>query len=294
MNLRIGTCSWKYESWAGILYSGFPGVNYLQEYSAQFTTVEIDQWFWSLYPGDRVKLPDPDTVKEYWDSVPDTFRFTVKVPNSITLTHHYSKDKSAPLLENPHFLSNTLFDEFLKRIHPLKSVLGPLLFQFEYLNKQKMPSQVEFCERFQEFIRACPEDYQYAVEIRNPNYLNSGYFEFLRSNRLYPVFLQGYYMPSIFQLVEKFKNELKDLAVIRLHGPDRKGMEEKTKERWNRIAEPRDAELDALAEMIHDLSDRNIAMYLNVNNHYEGSAPLTIQRILQRLGNRPKRESKAP
>ena len=91
-SLRIGTCSWKYDSWAGIIYSAKSGINYLEEYSKHYNTVEIDQWFWSLF-NDAAKLPDERTVKEYNDSVPDDFKFTIKVPNSITLTHHYSKGK---------------------------------------------------------------------------------------------------------------------------------------------------------------------------------------------------------
>jgi uncharacterized protein YecE (DUF72 family) len=285
--LKIGTCSWKYESWVGILYSGSAGVNYLKEYSEHFPTVEIDQWFWSLYPGDKVVLPKEETVLEYASSVPEDFRFSVKVPNSITLTHHYSKDKGAPLVPNPHFLSEDLFLEFLRRLDPMKPNLGPLMFQFEYLNKQKMASQAEFLDRLDGFLRKCPEGYLYSVETRNPNYLNDRYFTFLRTRHVYPVFLQGYYMPSLFPIYEQFKNDLKDLAVVRMHGPDRKGMEEKTNSRWDRIIEPRDEELSDLAAMIQDMAGRKMQVYVNVNNHYEGSAPLTIQRIKELLSRMP-------
>lgn len=36
---------------------------------------------------------------------PEDFTLSSKVPNSITLTHHCSKIKDAPLTPNPHFLS---------------------------------------------------------------------------------------------------------------------------------------------------------------------------------------------
>ena len=68
----------------------------------KYDTVEIDQWFWSLF-GESIRLPDPTDVARYRESVPDGFRFTVKVPNSITLTHHYRKAKTRPLVANPHF-----------------------------------------------------------------------------------------------------------------------------------------------------------------------------------------------
>jgi hypothetical protein len=36
--------------------------------------------------------------------------------------------------------------------------------------------------------------------------------------------------------------------------------------------------------MITDLAGQGVDIYLNVNNHYEGSAPLTIERVLRVLG----------
>jgi uncharacterized protein YecE (DUF72 family) len=72
-------------------------------------------------------------------------------------------------------------------------------------------------------------------------------------------------------------------AVVRLHGPDREGMEKATGESWDRIIAPRDTELDRVVAMINDMRGRSMTIYLNVNNHYEGSAPLTIERLVERL-----------
>ena len=52
-SLHIGTCSWKYESWRGLVYSGAAHPNLLAEYAQRYDCVEIDQWFWSLYGSDR-------------------------------------------------------------------------------------------------------------------------------------------------------------------------------------------------------------------------------------------------
>ena len=91
-------------------------------------------------------------------------------------------------------------------------------------------------------------------------------------------------MPSIFDLYNRFKTVIKGASVIRLHGPDRKGIELKSGGVWNEIIEPRDSELSNLAAMVRELLDNETDVYLNVNNHYEGSAPLTIERIRRRLG----------
>ena len=277
--LRIGTCSWKYKSWQGLVYSQEDEVNYLQEYSKHFQTVEVDQWFWSLFKGNTVALPKPEVIKEYAASVPPGFIFSIKVPNSITLTHHYTKMKGAPLVPNPYFFSTQLMEKFLQTLEPLGDHIGPLIFQFEYLNKAKMTSLVHFLEMFEIFHQGLPGGYQYCVEIRNPNFLKDAYFDFLAEHHLGHVFLQGYYMPSIFDQYEKFKDRLSDLVVLRLHGPDRQGMEEQINNVWDKIVEPKDGELLQLKSMVKNLLERRHQVFINVNNHFEGSAPRTIEKI---------------
>jgi uncharacterized protein YecE (DUF72 family) len=277
--LRIGTCSWKYESWQGLVYSQDNGINYLREYSRHFSTVEVDQWFWSLFKGDTAVLPKAEVVKEYAQSVPPGFVFSIKVPNSITLTHHYDKKKSGSLEANRHFLSTELMGKFLLALEPLGNHIGPLMFQFEYLNKNKMASLKNFMEMFEVFLQGLPQGYQYCIEIRNPNYLKDEYFDFLAEHHIGPVFLQGYYMPSIFEVYEKFKDRLSDPVVLRLHGPDRQGMEERTDNVWDTIVDPRDDELLQLKNIVNDLRERRHQVFINVNNHYEGSAPRTIEKI---------------
>lgn len=276
---HIGTCSWKYESWAGLVYSSKRPANYLNEYSQHYNTVEVDQWFWSLFAGNQVVLPKPETVREYAASVPDDFIFGIKVPNSITLTHHYGKGRSGPLKLNPYFLSVELMEKFLKSLEPIHSRLGPIMFQFEYLNKQKMSGPAEFMDHLGTFVEQLPGDFTYCVELRNPNWINQRYFDFLQTHQLNHVFLQGYYMPSIFDLYQRYKDKLKDLVVIRLHGPDRKGIEKQTGKNWNQIVAPKDENLSHLIEMLSDLAIREIEAYVYVNNHFEGSAPRTIERI---------------
>ena len=282
-SLRIGTCSWKYESWQGLVYPQTGNFNYLQEYSKHYDTVEIDQWFWSLFKNNTVVLPKASVVKDYAASVPTGFVCSIKVPNSITLTHQYNKQKNTPLLANPYFLSTELMEKFLRTIEPLGEHIGPLMFQFEYLNKNKMADLKVFLEKFGIFHQSLPEGYQYCVEIRNPNYLTNDYFDFLADHRLGHVFLQGYYMPSIFELYEKFKNKLVNTVVIRLHGGDRKDIEERTKNIWNEIVDPRDDELAKLRGMVQDLREKGHQIFININNHYEGSAVKTIEKIKRLL-----------
>ncbi len=277
--MRIGTCSWKYDSWRGLVYPEFGEFNYLDEYSKKYNTVEIDQWFWSLNK-DKAILPKPNVVEEYNSFTPDDFRFTVKMPNSLTLTHYYKSSN-----KNPFFLSPDLMETFCDSIEPIWEKIGMLMFQFEYLNKQKMNSLLNFLKFFDDFLNSINLQLPIGIEIRNPNYLNSEYFSFLQQNKITPVFLQGYYMPSITEVYEKYKNLINDQIVIRLHGYDRKGIEGKTNNFWDTIIEPKDNELNNIVRMLTDLQSKNVDIYMNVNNHYEGSAPLTIDKLKNYLQN---------
>jgi uncharacterized protein YecE (DUF72 family) len=147
------------------------------------------------------------------------------------------------------------------------------MFQFEYMNKSKMSGLSELAERFEMFLSKIESPFPLGIEIRNPWYLNKYYFDFLQRNNLSHVYLQGYFMPPIFESFNKFKDKILSPVVIRLHGPDRKGIEEETGGNWNQIVSPKDDELVKVVDMINYFSSKNIDVYLNVNNHYEGSAP---------------------
>lgn len=281
--INIGTCSWKYDSWRGIIYSQREDINYLKEYAVKYSTVEVDQWFWSLQKSNRVTLPKPTDVLAYAQSVPENFKFSVKVPNSITLTHHYQKNKAQPLIANPHFLSADVMERFIELLSPIHSNLGPLMFQFEYLNKQKMPGINIFLEKLSPFFEKLPKDFLYALEIRNPNYLELNYFQFLKQAGIAHIFLEGYYMPSVFNVYKDFSEFIKGTSIVRLHGPDRQGIEKLTKKRWDKIVIARDNEITVIAQLIREMAAKDVEVYLNINNHYEGCAPKTIQKIEQLL-----------
>jgi len=86
-------------------------------------------------------------------------------------------------------------------------------------------------------------------------------------------------MPSIFEVYENFKEKLVNPVVIRFHGGDRLKIEKQTKEQWNEVVAAKDEELRRAGRMVNELQKKNYQIFLNINNHYEGSAPLTIERI---------------
>jgi uncharacterized protein YecE (DUF72 family) len=287
--LTVGTCSWKYDSWKGLVYdpdAHYHAEDYLVDYSRFFKGVEVDQWFWSLFPGEA-KMPVEKTVATYAASVPADFRFSVKAPNSITLTHFYGRQTAANKdwanRANERFLDIELVHEFVDSLAPMRSRLGPIMFQFEYLNAKKMPSRAWFFEKLDAFLSELPDEPEFAVEVRNPNLLVPEYFDLLRKHRVGNVLLEGYFMPPVRRVFEQFDTATADFSILRLHGPDRSGIEKRTNKDWSRVVEPKDEGIGAAVDLVNLNVAKNIKTYVNVNNHYEGSAPLSIERFLKVL-----------
>jgi uncharacterized protein YecE (DUF72 family) len=185
---------------------------------------------------------------------------------------------------NPHFLSPDLLRTFMGLLEPMRGKLGPLMLQFGYLNRDMMPSQSAFLDRLDAFAQALPGGYRWCVETRNPGWLNDDYFAFLKDRGLTHVFEQGHHMPPAADVYAKHADQLTDACVIRMHGPDWQGMGKRVGKDWSKIVEPRDADLDAISGVLKDMRSRGKQAWAFVNNHFEGCAPLTIDRIRERIG----------
>lgn len=266
---RFGTCTWNYDSWIGLIYTkpSPTAAGYLTEYSQHYSTAEIDSWFY--------RIPSRNEVLAYKNAVPPDFRFTCKIPQQICLTHHRNQKRNNDLIPNPDFLSLERWNQFLDVISPLKKQVSAFIFEFEYLNKQKMPSLNIFIDKLSDFFRRAPHGTPYAIEPRNSNYLTTEYFKFIQEHNLIHVLSEKQYMPHIYDIYHQFKSYLGNTAVVRLLGGDRKAIETQTAGQWNQIVDPK-PDLPQIAHLIAELAETK-SVYVNVNNHYEGSAPLTIK-----------------
>ena len=103
---RVGTAGWSIPKQHA---AAFPGQGtHLERYARRFAAVEVNS---SFYRSHR-----PATYARWAASVPEGFRFAVKVPREIT---HKRKLRSP---EEP-------FERFLTELRPLERKLGPLLVQ---------------------------------------------------------------------------------------------------------------------------------------------------------------------
>ena len=269
MSIRIGSCSWNYDSWAGLVYSERQktAADYLREYSGKYRTVEIDSWFY--------KIPDKKEAETYRRMVDKDFRFTCKVTNRVTLTHLRNTERSL----NQDFLSIDMFNRFLDAAAPVLEQTDGIMFEFEYLNKSKMSGVDEFTDRLNTFFIKAPKGLPLAVETRNSNYLKEPYFRMLHENKVQHVFSEKLYMPPVYDVYAMFQDFINESAIIRLLGGDRKEIESLTGNNWDQIVLPKGG-LKQIIGMINYMNKNGLKVTVNVNNHYEGSAPKTIEKLI--------------
>ena len=90
--IYIGTSSWKYEGWRGLVYhhnysseKNF-NENCLKEYAATFPTVGVDHTYYAW--------PSTTTFQKYMDQTPSHFKFGIKVTEKITVLREYAADRA--------------------------------------------------------------------------------------------------------------------------------------------------------------------------------------------------------
>ena len=93
--------------------------------------------------------------------------------------------------------------------------LGPLLFQFGYLNKSAFPSGKEFLTRLAAFLKKLPKGYKFALEIRNKNWLTAEFFDLLREHKVAYALIEQAWMPRVSEIFEKFDPITADFTYIR-------------------------------------------------------------------------------
>lgn len=265
--LRLGTSSWSSEDWVGHLYPpGTPPANFLAEYAKHFDTVEVDSTFY--------RSPSPSMVKNWRERTPAGFVFAAKVPRAIT--HDKVLEDCAAELK-----------EFLGAMDLLGDKLGPLLFQFPYFNRQAFARPEDFFARLEPFLSKLPSGYQFALEIRNKNWIGERILELLRKKNIAFALIDHPWMPVVSDLVKKLDVVTADFTYIRWLG-DRKGIEAETT-RWNKIIVNRENEMEIWIPEIRRLLARDLIVYGYFNNHYAGYGPGSLA-LFREVWNRLQQE----
>jgi uncharacterized protein YecE (DUF72 family) len=287
----FGTSSWTYPGWKGLVYhQDYPRTGasaaMLAEYARfpLFRTVGIDSTFYAP--------PSAGMLESYAAALPPGFRCVSKVWDRITVhTFPKARFEAEGGEPNPDFLNAALFREQVLEpcLAHFADHLGPFVFEFQTIARRAGLDGAAFANRLDAFFTELPRDAQYAVEVRNAEYLVPPYFAVLREHNVSHVFNSWTRMPSIGEQLEIPGSFTAPFTVARvLLRPGRSyAAAVDAFAPYDRIQDPNPELRADIARLVTRAAELRVPAYLLVNNRAEGSAPLTIAAVAAALSRQP-------
>jgi uncharacterized protein YecE (DUF72 family) len=289
-NIYIGGSSWKYEGWLGQVYSRerylargrfsrkLFEAECLREYAETFPTVCGDFAFY--------QFPSEEFWRRLFAHVPAAFRFAFKVPEQITckVFPQHARYGAQAGRENEAFLDNRVLQEmFLRPLLPYGEKTALLIFEFGAFGRRSFAELGEFLDRLDPFLAGLPPEFRYAVEIRNPEFLEKDYFTCLRGHGVAHVYNAWSRMPELGRQMAIPDSMTADFLVSRAllrHGrvyEDAVGMFAP----YTQIQDPNPEARESMRILIGRARENKQFLFLFVNNRLEGNAPLTILSLVE-------------
>jgi uncharacterized protein YecE (DUF72 family) len=286
----IGGSSWKYEGWLGQVYSRERYLSRgrfsrrvfeaecLREYAETFPAVCGDFAFY--------QFPTEDYWRRLFSLVPEGFQFAFKVPEPITCkvfpAHTRYGDQAGK--ENDAFLDSSVLEEgFLRPLLPYRGKTGLLIFEFGAFGRRGFKGVGEFLDRLDPFLAKLPPEFRYAVEIRNPEFLEPDYFTCLRQHRVAHVYNAWSRMPELRRQMAIPSSVTADFLVCRALLRRGRVYEEAVAKfaPYTEIQDPNPEARDSMRILIGRAREDKKMLFLFVNNRLEGNAPLTILSVVE-------------
>ena len=289
-NIYIGGSSWKYEGWLGQVYSRERYLSRgkfsrklfetecLREYAETFPTVCGDFAFY--------QFPAEGFWQRLFQQTPANFRFAFKVPEQITCkvfpTHaRYGAHAGH---ENEAFLDARMLQEmFLRPLLPYREKTAVLIFEFGAFGRRSFASPGEFADRLDPFLATLPPEFRYAVEIRNPEFLDRDYFGCLRRHRVAHVYNAWSKMPELRNQIATPDSTTADFQVCRALLRRGRVYENavETFSPYTEVKDPNPEARESMRVLIGRARENKEFLFLFVNNRLEGNAPTTILSLVE-------------
>jgi len=287
----VGTSSWKYEGWLGMLYDR---ANYenrgrfsktrfeqecLHEYGQYFPSVCVDAGYY--------RFPDERYLEKLINQVPTNFKFTWKVTDEITLRRFPNLprfgDRRGQL--NPNFLNAELSNNsFIRLLEPYRGQIGSLIFEFAEFRPADFQGPDDFLAQLDRFLQALPSGWPYSVEIRTENFFTDEYLRVLAKHGVAHVLSQWSYMPEVSEQLKRPGIFTADFRVARFLL--RRGRPyERAVQIFSPYRETREVNADARTtarRLVFDLPlNEGKPLFIYINNRLEGNALNTIWSIIR-------------
>ena len=287
-SLRMGTSSWSFPGWAGLVYDREARtVDLARDGLAAYArhpllrSVGIDR---SYYGPLRVH-----EYARYAQAVPETFRFLVKAHewcNWVEFPRHRRYGAHSGQ-RNPFFLDpGYATDEVVGPcMDGLGERLGVMLFQFPPQELRLLSDRGRFVDRLHRFLDALPKGPVYAIEVRNHQLFSARYLEALLDvGAVHCLNLH----PQMHEVTHQIKvaDPLRFRAVVVRWMLARRYAYEEAKQAYAPFDVIVDEDLPSrrtLAQLCRQCLTAGKETFVIVNNKAEGCAPTSVELLARAI-----------
>lgn len=283
--LRLGTSSWGFGGWAGLVYDrSHPEPQLSRQGLAAYArhpllrAVGVDRGFYAPVPA--------ADLQRYAAAVPADFRFLLKAHAALT---------TVPGPSPPPYLAGVP-PAFLDVAHAQRAVvepaaralgerLGALLFQFSPLGERVLRHRARLLDRLHGFLRALPRGLPYAIEFRDPAMLGPDYDALLADAGAVHGACAHPRMPPVATQFGPNARAIRGPLVVRwlLHPGATYEAARQRYAPFDRLVDPDPVARGEIAtEALRALESGRDALII-VNNKAEGSAPLGIVALARHM-----------
>ena len=199
----LGTSSWKYPGWQGLLYERERYVwrgRYAESRFERLCLAEFAEVFHAVcLDAAYYKFPEQRELEAMAEQVGAGFQFGLKVTSEITLKRFPNLPRygSRAGQGNGNFLNADFFQtRFLEPCKSVRSNVGLVIFEFTRFSGADYLRGRDFVADLDRFLGQLPPGWPYGVEIRNRDFLHPEYFRVLARHGVAHVFNSWTDMPS--------------------------------------------------------------------------------------------------
>ena len=299
--IHLGTSSWSFPGWTGLVYAPRDGKPESEQRLARgglaayarhplFGSVSLDRTFYAPLLANEYAA--------YAAAVPDTFRFVVKAPAAITDPFKRGGNSGLVRGDNPTFLDATTAAAVCvaPAVAGLGAKLGAIVFQFPPLGRALLTDVPRLVARLVAFVAALPRPRTdglphgpaIALEIRDPALVCEALSAGLVDGGAIPCLAAHARMPPLETQAEVWRLDRFPLAsplVVRwnLHaGKEYEGAKQEYFP-FDRLVEEDLQTRDALARLVRTEARSGRTVLVTINNKAEGSAPWSVRRLAEAI-----------
>ncbi|HTV24989.1 MAG TPA: DUF72 domain-containing protein [Polyangiaceae bacterium] len=284
--VRLGTMSWSFAGWRGIVYGhdvpeSALSARGLEAYGRHplLGGVEIDR---SYYEPLSVEL-----LSSYARQVPDGFQFLVKAHEVCSVqrfpTHARYGSKRGAL--NPLYLDPIYAAEAV--VQPVASALGPKLgaILFQFPPAREAPDPQAFAAELERFLSRLPRGIRYAIELRDARTFTPAYAAALVASGALHCHNAWSAMPDVLTQAKQVPPAARRPLIVRwlLARGERYDDMRARFHPFDRIAREDAPVRSAIARLVAKAAAREVPALVTINNKAEGCAPESAFRLARAI-----------